>query len=303
MRAMKNEEDNSNIGLSHGLQVIHNKLAHKSTYDQKRNPYYLALNAPRLLEKNAEGKITNMGAAIINIGAMLTKVALDCGSIKSIEGNVKIKRDGREIIVSQLELLSTSLLTEVNLIFPLCTVEELRLALNNYVRGEYGEFKGGLAIVNFNHAIKCFIKSDARIKAKAEMKLPEPASREELDTIQLEQDYKEWIGKQFEKYKATGELEFIASNYQYQQMEGWGLIKLTKEEKEAMLPEARNQAYQNRKGERNIFRREKLKEINDLLRRFETNELIKSDKIEIQVEARRIAIKRYYDSITELPKF
>lgn len=279
------------------LAAIPSNLLARATYDEKRNPYFLALHAPKLIKRNEAGEIVNAGQAIISIAEIIVKVAFDCG--QAIKGDVEMLVDGEKKNIKQLELLSTALLSEIVAIFPNATVEEIRMALHNYVRGEYGDFKGGLNIVSFNHAIRSFIKSSGRQEAKARLKTPEPV----IDKVNSEQGYKEWVINQFKVYKETGVLNFNMPSYQFTKMEAWGLIVMTIEQKQAIIPTAKIKLFEAKKNARMQADKKERQSIEGTIRRIELGELNDNDNAELKREAREIAIKIYYDSITELPKF
>ena len=292
-------EDPGLGGMSRQLHLLANKLATTATYEQKRNPYFLALHAPKLLEKSPDGQIINEPKAILAIAGILTKVAYDCG--QTIAGDITFELDGQPVSISNLEMLCKSMIIEVNTIFPNCTVEELRLALNNYVRGEYGEFKGGLNIVQFNHAIRSFIRSNARMQVKRENALPPPMQKSDPEAEELK--YKDWVRKQFNRYKETGVIEFIFPSHQFKQMEKWGLIKITPDEKRAMIPAGKAKLWEAKKAARLQADRKERQTIEGVLKRMEIGEMNNHDEQELWHECRKLAIKIYYDSITELPKF
>lgn len=178
------------------------------------------------------------------------------------------------------------------------TTEDFKLLCSNGVRGEYGEFMG-LSIVTFSSWCKAYLRSEARIKAKLEL---QPNEVKPVATkTEAEYEWKQAMKRQFENYKKTGVLAVEFPSFQYKEFVDRGLIKLDKQEMEAIFEVAKGKVLETKRIARlNPKSISDLSKISAFIERVETGKMSVDDKTVIQQEARIIAIKNYYNGINEL---
>lgn len=248
-----------------------------ATVETITNPYKLALAAPKIFEMQKKtGK-----EAVIDI---LTKIFYDAG--QQIDGK-------------NLSLLAGSLYDDAITIFRNITIEQLRMALANGIRGEYGEFKGGLNIVSFNRWIKAYASSEANRKAKTE--LDNPNHKPSMSESEAEYEYKQTLLRQFKAYKETGVLNIFMPTMLFRELEERGSIKLSKQEKEKIYTAATLKFISKQKaGRLNPKNRAHFHELSESIKRMESNTPNSHDQQKIKATACETAIKNYYDSISEL---
>jgi len=123
-----------------------------------------------------------------------------------------------------------------------------------------------------------------------------------MSKTEAEYEWRIAIRKQFEIFKKTGILNCQFPNFQFKEFEDLGLIKLTDEEKKAILPQAKERVLAGKRIRRlNPKDRGELKSLTDFITRIETNTATGEEQQIIKAEARKIAIENYYNSIEKIP--
>lgn len=257
------------------------ELALNTTYEQKRNPYFLALEADKLCEMDSND-------AICLIMEVITKCFFDL-NYADIGGADKA-------------VLGAAILEELRPIFAQCTTDEFKLLCANGVRREYGEFIGSPSVALIHQWVKGFLKSEARQNAKKEAQAAHQESLKPIMTPeQAEQEWKETLQKQFKMFKETGTLHIEFPVFMFSQFEKLGMIKLTIAEKKKIYEEATGVV--KRRMERDAKEAVKIidrNEAKNFLFRMESNQLLSTDQMKIKQEAMALSIRRYYAGITEL---
>ena len=199
-----------------------------------------------------------------------------------------------------LKLLSNALHEEMAG-FKFLRIEELRLAFKNGLRGEYGEYFG-LNIKTFHQWIKGFQFDEKRKQALQKKKAESEKVLEPVMTrTEAEWGWKLAIEDQFRKFKESGIFVCEFPNFQFEEFERRGLISLTIEKKKEIFLQAKESVLKADKVRRlNPRSRVEYVELCDQIKRIEENKANSNDQAKIKAEARRIAIKNFYESISEL---
>lgn len=204
---------------------------------------------------------------------------------------------GQKITPAELALLSTALYSECNLLFKNITTGDLGLALANGVRGMYGEYFG-LNIATFNRWVRHYAQSEERKQAK---QINETTYEPKMSKQQAEKDFKRAINEQFKHYKKTGELQILFPIILFKDFEANGLIKITLEQKKVIFDEAKKKLIQELRATRaNPRSMNEVRTLTDAINNLEADIVTDYYTQKIRNRACSIAIKQYYDSITEL---
>lgn len=250
---------------------------------ETQNPYVLALQSKRVTALKKQ-------EAVNEYIDMLTKVYFEAGH--AMPGKTKEEQ------VKQLQILSIAFHEEVQTYFKFMRVDEIRQALKNGVRKQYGDFHG-INIASLHNWIKGYISDENRKQALLKLKQenekePEPLVSKE----QAEQLWREAILKQFRKFKETGHFICEFPTFQYQQFEKRGMIRLTEERKKEIYEQAKIKIQEGYRIKRlNPKDKNELNRLSDAIKRMDEGKPSDTDKKFIQNEARRMAIREYYESI------
>lgn len=242
------------------------------------NPYFLALKDKRLTEMSEKD-------AKMHLAKVVTRSLNDL-SHKMTEDDYKT--------------FCNAAYQEVRLIFPQCTAAEFQMLCFNGIRGEYGDTIG-ISIVNLHKWIKGFLNSEQRQKAKKEMAALQQVE-EQVDEEKVRADYIATIRKQFDHYKKTGTLNLTFPGVLYDELESQGLIQLTVEAKKVLFAQAKEKIIEKKKAARLKVSSVQRMEIVKCIERLEFDCENQADKSLIKIEAKTMAIKRYYDSINKFPE-
>jgi hypothetical protein len=253
---------------------------------ETQNPYVLTLQSKRVTALKKQEAVTEY----ID---MLTKVYFEAGH--AMPGKTKEEQ------VKQLQILSIAFHEEVQTYFKFMRVEEIRQALKNGVRKQYGDFHG-INIASLHNWIKGYISDDNRKQALLKLKQenekePEPLVSKE----QAEQLWREAILKQFRKFKETGHFICEFPTFQYQQFEKRGLINLTKERKKELYEQAKAEILEGFRIRRlNPKNKLELNSLSDSIQRITEGKHSETDEKNILNQARRLALKDLYQNIESL---
>lgn len=251
----------------------------------QKNSYQLAIESTKI----SDMKKSDLEKTFIEI---LMKTYFDAGQV--VQGY-----DTKQQSI-HLKLLSNGLYEELQA-FNFLRIDELKLAFKNGVRGEYGEWFG-INIKTFHQWIKGFQfdqkRKDAIEKRKAENEKPLPPV---MTPDQAEYEWKLAIKSQFSKFKESGIFVCEFPNFQFEEFEKRGLIDLSVSEKKEILSQAKNVILQKSRIKRlNPRSHAEIAELSAEIKRIEENQANSKDQAKIKAEARRIAIKKYYESINTL---
>lgn len=195
-------------------------------------------------------------------------------------------------------IIANSVFDEICRLYAQITNKDFELLCSNGVRGDYGEFLS-LSVVTFSKWCKEYLRSEARLRAKNEL-APKEVKPVATKT-EAEYEWKQAMKRQFENFKKTGILAIEFPNFQYHEYVTRGLISLDREEMEAIFEIAKGKVIEKKKIARlNPKSISELGKLSAFIERIETGKPSKEDTTEIQQEARIIAIKNYYNSITDL---
>lgn len=181
---------------------------------------------------------------------------------------------GQAILPNELASMAKAVFRDIQSRFSALTIEEIRIALDNGIRGDYGAFYG-LNVITFNNWLKAYKQSDERYKAikNIEMKknaLPPPGA------AYNEQKMQEMCLRYFEDYKKVGD-PGIACVTVYQHLQKIGVINQSKEYKISVLSSLRGT----------------VKKSNNLA---VPNEIIEN---RLKCEAMKICLKRFFQELID----
>lgn len=139
---------------------------------------------------------------------------------------------GQSIDGKELAGMASALFRDLQTRYSMLTLHEVGLALDNGLRGDYGQYYG-LSVITFNNWLKAYKQSDERYKAiksmeKARNALPPPGVE------YGEQRMKEMCLRYFDSYKQSGD-PGIACVTVYQHLQKIRVINQTKEYKIAAV--------------------------------------------------------------------
>lgn len=210
-------------------------------------------------------------------------------------------KDGKD-----LSTFTFSAIAELKALFPQVTKSELDMLCSKGVRGEYGVYMG-INIVTLNNWIKAFIMSPERRNLKRELREKEAMEKEEADKqknlANSESEYVKIIKERFKEYKETGKITSTGAGALYDYLTEKGIMPVpSKEKKLEHWDKGRQVVIENLKRSRvkdgtNSYMRQ---EIARILERVTAKMENQSDKGSIKVEAKLLAIKDFYDSISDL---
>lgn len=253
---------------------------------QTTNPFTLALQSKRILDE----KKPDMMKVIMEV---LPKTYYDAGQV--MPGH-----DVKQQTVN-LQVLSGALYEEIKQFFPFLKVDELKLAFRNGVRKEYGEYFG-LNIVTFHTWIKGLQMDERRKESLKAIK--EAKEREYAPVIgkdEAETQWKRTILSQFTNFKETGHFICEFPSFQFAEFEKRGLISLTDAEKKVIYEDAKNLLLEEKRLRRlNPKSKEELNQLSDFIKRATENNLNSNEQSAIKNAARKLAIRKLYESVGEL---
>jgi hypothetical protein len=176
------------------------------------------------------------------------------------------------------------------------TVNEIRIAVKNGIRGRYGEYYG-INPVSISKFIAGFLQSEERAKAIKEIndmkETKQLSDKCEPTDREKNQQIKKASNQSFAQFKETGKLFDIANN-RFLFLRKIGLLVLTDEEKKHL----------NLKAEMNVMNIEMGKasktiysEARKIIKSLKTQD--KDFKASLQIERRNLGLKHYFSNLIE----
>lgn len=235
------------------------------------NPYALALSSAKILEQ----KKADACQQIVDI---LSKLHFEAG-----QGTEEKK----------LMLTAIALHDEIKTYFPFLRMEELRLALSNGIRGEYGEFRGGINIVSFNAWIRGYQHSEARKEAIAAKSKPAEEIKPTNEQLaEIEREYLLSLKGFFRRFKENGRLDHAMPQKLFDDFEQRGFLKLSDEQCSEIYIRARKDVIKELGATIDRKKRQALK-------RFQEGHETAVDKELVWQACYRIAIEDYWNELNE----
>lgn len=245
-----------------------------------KNPFILALQSKKILDYE------NKSDVLKEFSDIISKTFFEAGQ--------KTEADN-------LKLLCHGLYEEVKKYFPFMRMEEILIAFSNGVRKEYGEFFG-INISTFNFWLKSWQTDEKRKQAQSAIRAANEVEYKPVMTRkQADIAWRETIINQFNEFKHTKLLTITMPMSLFKNFENMGLIKLSKEEKQAIYQQATEKFLKRLKIER-LTPKSKLhlKELSGTIKRIEDKNPTSDDQTEIKSAACEIAIRNFYESIEKL---
>lgn len=195
---------------------------------------------------------------------------------------------------NEISLIVIGLIEEIETYFKSLTMQELKLASNFGIRGEFGEFMG-LNVITYHSFIKTFLNGEKRKDAiLKQIKFQEEQNRIKSPTEikQIEIEFWNNEQKRIIEYKKTGILK--TDNYErlYKIYESAGKISLSNSEKWDYFEKARLKVVESLKLEAQDSM--KPKPIIEQIKRIESKQTTKLDDLKIADYACRLAIEDFY---------
>jgi len=195
---------------------------------------------------------------------------------------------------NEISLIVIGLIEEIETYFKSLTMQELKLASNFGIRGEFGEFMG-LNVITYHSFIKTFLNGEKRkdailkqIEHLAEQKRVKSAE----EIAQIEKEFWENETKRISEFKKTGVLKTDSYERLYKIYESAGKISLSNSEKWDYFEKARLKVVESLKLEAQDSM--KPKPIIEQIKRIESKQTTKLDDLKIADLACKMAIEDFY---------
>lgn len=194
-----------------------------------------------------------------------------------------------------LLLLCTGLYDDILQYFKFIRIEEVEIALNNGVRGEYGEFFG-LSLSTFHKWLRAYQTSEIRkTKLKEQVKV-----EKEVNKAEVKREYWRSIQRQFRVFKESGKLDLFMPTELFRSLWEAGFIKMSKAESNEYLDKAKERLL----AEKEMLKRPTSKAekhranvLGALLSAFESGkQSTEQDRI-LKSKAAELAIRDYYKMV------
>jgi len=202
------------------------------------------------------------------------------------------KLENGEAHAHMLMLLCNGLYDEITKYFRFLRIDEVDIALNNGVRGEYGEYFG-VNVKSFHQWLRAYQISEVR-----KSKLKEVTRQEkEVDKEQAKKKYWQTILKGFMAYKEKGELDLFMPTELFRQLWNNGFIKLTKEQSDRYLELAKQKLASEKemlKRPTSKYEKQRAEVLGALLSAFDSGKQTKEQDKILKSKAAELAIKDYY---------
>jgi len=228
--------------------------------------------------QNSE-KIYSMSISDISVqlSKSLTRAYIDAG----------FQLPGKETML----ILSNSVADDLVTYFKILTIKEAGLAIQNGIRGEYGEYMG-INVKTCHQFFKAYQESFNRTEAIRKQAIKEEPE-ERLTDAEIFEIMNEACRTSFTKYKESGELiDFGGAKFNH--LKKIGLISLTPERYDEIFQRAKQQVIAE--ANTNLLKSDTYPAIADLAK----NLLKSPDKHETTKNAARlIALREYFDYLIE----
>jgi len=255
-------------------------------YNQPQTPAVYTAQETAIMQAQNSPTILSLQKNEIKaqINGYLMKAFTDAGI--SINGQTSSDKE-RTILI-----LSDSVADDLIQYFKTLTIQEIGLAVQNGIRGEYGEFYG-INVKTIHQFCKAFRDSFERNETMRKMKQETEPDEQRLSQAEIDKIMVPACLKAFENYKATGELiDFGGAKFVY--LKSLGLISLTPERQTEIMEQAKKE--QAEESNRAIF-----KSGADSMAGIIAGKILKNlDKHEtVKNAARLIALREYFDYLIE----
>lgn len=194
----------------------------------------------------------------------------------------------------EIALIVIGLIEEIQSYFPNLTMQELKLASNKGIRGEFGEFMG-INVITYHKFIKAFLNDEKRkdvILKQREYIEEQNRIKSQSEIEQIEKEFWENETKRIAEFKITGVLK--TDNYEtlYKIYEKAGKIDLSVSDKWEMFVKAKAETLNElRKLSAKV---DNPKKINEQIKRIESKQTTKVDDLKIVDMACKMIIEDYY---------
>ena len=194
----------------------------------------------------------------------------------------------------EISIIVIGLIEEIQSYFPNLTMQELKIALNKGIRGEFGEFMG-VNVITYHKFIKAFLNDEKRkdvILKQREYIEEQNRAKSESEIAQIEKEFWENETKRIAEFKKTGVLK--TDNYEtlYKIYEKAGKIDLSNSEKWELFVKAKAETLQElRKLSAKV---DNPKKINEQIKRIESKQTTKIDDLKIVDMACKMIMEDYY---------
>lgn len=234
-----------------------------------------ALKSTRILDIQKQ-------SATERISEMLTQVYYAAGQ----------KLDGKD-----LSLLTQAVYLEVKNYFSFLRIEELQIALNEGVRGKYGEYFG-INIKTIHSWVRAFQVSESRKQKLKELKNETTDFKPDLNKVKVE--YWNYILEQVKCFKSGSEMQITNPLMMFREFWSNGLLKPTKEEAEEFKQRAIYELEKRRDMVKKALTRKEYNEYHSLsaiITGFEQDKLTaQQDKI-IKSKAAELCLIDYFEKL------
>ena len=253
--------------------------------EKTENPYVLAISSAKVSELSKPDMVKRL---------------IDIISISFYEAGQTIKGPNEAAQAAELKTLAFSVYNDIKSNFKYLRADEVALAFRNGVRKDYGEYFG-LNTATFYGWLKAYSASERRKDALQRQKSESEYVKPIMTKDEAEYAWKQSIEARFKAFKETGVLNIEFPGFVFDYFEETGRVTLTKSEKEEIFKEARQRVCEEAKLRRiNPRSKNELSNLTALIKRFEEDCETKDDIKRVKVEAKRLAVKRYFESIDEL---
>ena len=202
----------------------------------------------------------------------------------------------------EIALIVIGLIEEIQSYFPNLTMQELKIASNKGIRGEFGEFMG-VNVITYHKFIKAFLNDEKRkdvILKQREYIEEQNRIKSQSEIAQIEKEFWENETKRIAEFKITGVLK--TDNYEtlYKIYEKAGKIDLSVSDKWEMFVKAKAETLKELR--KLAVKVDNPKKINEQIKRIESKQTTKVDDLKIVDMACKMVMEDYYRiQLTKLP--
>lgn len=195
---------------------------------------------------------------------------------------------------NEISFIVIGLIEEIESYFPNLTMQELKIASNKGIRGEFGDFMG-VNVITYHKFIKAFLNDEKRkdvILKQREYIEEQNRIKSQSEIAQIEKDFWENETKRIAEFKITG--VFKTDNYEtlYKIYEKAGKIDLSVSDKWEMFVKAKAETLKElRKLSAKV---DNPKKINEQIKRIESKQTTKVDDLKIVDMACKMIMEDYY---------
>jgi hypothetical protein len=198
-------------------------------------------------------------------------------------------------------ILTQGLVLEAINYFPSITVQEVRLALNNGIRGEYGQYFG-LSVATFHNFIKAFLAEEKRqIAIKKQFEYEESLKEKpitEEDKQKLDAIFWEREVQRLNDFKRTKRLEIESPIIHFKIYEDAGKIVMSTPDKWRTYQIAERSIESKLQAEIAAGGAD-MKDRKKMLQRIKDKELNESDKAAIKSLACFLCLEEYFEKLAK----